>query len=148
MNGPIPIMLIMLSAVAWTRPKRRTSGESVKGGRIMVQRSAVDKGPSWREAERATGVRQVSDVSDTGGGRYGGAVETRVPQEDGNRCDGCGCAGGAGRHTSRQSARPADREPDLASPPDDQGRQLRRAGQSAHRHRRPASRDVLAARLQ
>src|SRR5882672_5706688 len=29
MNGPIPIMLIMLSAVAWTRPKRRGSGESV-----------------------------------------------------------------------------------------------------------------------
>src|SRR6185295_20185646 len=34
MNGPTPIMLIMLSAVAWTRPKRRASGESVNGSRL------------------------------------------------------------------------------------------------------------------
>jgi hypothetical protein len=29
MNGPIPIMLIMLSAVAWNRPNRRVSGGAV-----------------------------------------------------------------------------------------------------------------------
>jgi hypothetical protein len=31
MNGPTPIMLDMLSAVAWSRPKRRSSGADVEG---------------------------------------------------------------------------------------------------------------------
>ncbi len=31
MNGPIPIMLIMLSAVAWSSPNRRGSDEAVTG---------------------------------------------------------------------------------------------------------------------
>ena len=32
MNGPIPIMLIMLSAVAWSRPNRRVRGGEVTSG--------------------------------------------------------------------------------------------------------------------
>ena len=31
MNGPTPIMFDMLSAVAWSRPKRRSSGADVVG---------------------------------------------------------------------------------------------------------------------
>ena len=31
MNGPIPIMLIMLRAVAWSRPKRREGGVVMNG---------------------------------------------------------------------------------------------------------------------
>ena len=30
MNGPTPIMFDMLSAVAWSRPKRRSSGAGVE----------------------------------------------------------------------------------------------------------------------
>src|SRR5438876_587056 len=93
-----------------------------------------------------TPTREASEI-DFLKGAYDAYLEASVPQTGGGRRRGSGMGGRARGDAARQSAGPADRQPDVSASRDDQGRQIRRADEDAGRHRRPARRDVLPAWL-
>src|SRR5215510_15097373 len=57
MNGPIPIMLIMLSAVAWSRPKRRVrDGEVTSESKPRQTLSGDQEAGSFEQKIKKQGV--------------------------------------------------------------------------------------------